>query len=81
MKLYQIANGHVFAVCRNGTFDAWGDKHVIGTMFDTVEGAVQTDVYFTGPSWMDDDTLIRSAIGAMFNLRVMRCMTMIASGT
>jgi hypothetical protein len=76
MKLYEIANGYVFAVCRDGRVDAWGERVVAGTLFDTVDGAVQTNAFLTGPSFMDDDTLIRCAVDAMFDTRVVRCMTM-----
>jgi hypothetical protein len=38
---------------------------------------VQTDIFFTGPEWFDDDLVIRSALGEMFNKRVARVLSLV----
>jgi hypothetical protein len=52
-----VGGGFVY-LTHGAYYSAFGDVRMDGTMFDTVDGTVQTDVWFTGPAYADEDLLL-----------------------
>ena len=61
IELVDIGQGFIFAY-NNVHVDAYGQRRVDGTMFDTVMGWVEPKIWFTGPEWMEPAAIVRNQV-------------------